>query len=353
MNIVQHTIKQIAERAGVMPAKTYSSGMGNDWGNGLSYQNRDILASGYGFATAYTSVIAVNRSITLRADAIDSLPWVIKRVNFGNADDYEVVATNKNTQTHGLSSALQEYRYKENRPFFKTLSSFRDLYGETYCELGRNVYGRVGLRLLNPLAVQPLIVNGEIQSYHYSGNTGDTPTILYPNQVAYDYTFNPFDDMRGLSQIQSTLQAANIDRNLKRFLRDFFVNNARPSVLITPKTEFGQFTAEQRKALQSQLQDFFKGSGNQYGAFVSSQQLDMVTAEQPDIQKQYAIQQQIANEIYSAFGIPAAIAGGSPATYKEGREVYDNFVASTILPIALDIADFIQAQLMPLYADPK
>ncbi len=317
--------------------------------SGFTYQNADIAVSPEGFAVAFNTVTAVNRAINLRADAIDALIWQIVNTKTG-----DVLCTSKDAPNHPLAKAIKDYRSTTGRPFFKLMQAYYDIYGEVYIEKARNPYGRGGgFKILNILAMQVYTANGRILWYQYSGGTnGDTPTTYTVEEIAYDHSFNPFDDMRGQSAILPAMSTINIDRNLERFLRDFFRNNARPSVIVSPRNEMDKFSPYQQEEVKRQLVDFFKGSGQQYGTWVSSIPVDMTLAEMPDIGRQYSIADPITRKIFVAFGVPLAMAGDSSSSaYKDGQEVMDAFYINTILPLAENWVEFINAQLMP-FVDP-
>lgn len=324
------------------------------WTGGYTYPDADIAATHSGYAAAYTVVSAVYRAINIRADALDALPWVVRRY-YGTGDQYEVVASDKSPLTHPLGVAIARHRIGLGKSFFKALAVNYDLHGERYVEIAHSrVTHRVEFKVLNSLWVTPQIgADGTISGYYYGSSRGQMVS-LPPECVAYDATFNPFDDVRGLSLVQVALDSINIDRNLKRFLRDYFVNNARPGLVITPEGELNALSAEQRARIIAELQNFHRGSGGQYGTLVVEKPVRATPLDQPDLAGNIPLADAIRREVFTTFGVPISMAGDDQATtYKQGREVYENFVANTILPLARDTADFVQTQLMPLCADER
>jgi HK97 family phage portal protein len=315
--------------------------------SGLTYPNQDIAPTRAGFAAAYTAVIAVYRAVNIRADALNALPWCVKQLPAdGDYEAAQVVATSKHPWGHAFARAVARHRVDTGRAFFKTLQAYMDLFGEIYVELA-DAPGGLALRVVNSQYVTPVVVDDQIVAYQYTG--GSAPVTLAAEQVCYSAAFNPYDDLRGLSVVAVALDAVNVERNLKRFLRDFFINNARPGMILSPAGD-DMFTQQQKAEIVRELQDFHRGSGSQYAAFVAPKAVSITALDQPNIEGNYAISQTIQREIYTAFGVPISMAGDDRATtYKQGREVYENFVANTILPLAVDVQEFVNAQIMPRF----
>lgn len=319
------------------------------YAGGLTLENQDIAGNKWGFATAFQSVVAVNRAVSLIAQSLERLDYQIKRYDdMGNV--ITVASSEDRRASHPVLTAFKRSRQRYGISLLQQVSYSDNIYGNTFVELIRNDYDfPADLRWLNPLGVTPTIINGRIERYQYSFN-GQTTEYLTSAQVAHKRKFNPADDLLGHSPVMAALNAANIDRNLKRFLRAFFRNNARPGLVVSP-TEKNSLAPNQVEMIRDQLQAFFKGTDNGFSTLVTPVPMSTTPFEQPDIDKFYSIDDPITREIFAAFGVPMSMAGftGEVASYKEGDEVLRQFYLNTILPHALDIQDFFNVQVMPFF----
>lgn len=320
------------------------------WGGaGLTFPNADIADTRYGYGMAYTMVTSVYRAVSLRADALDALPWRIER--HYSKEQTEIIADSSHPYTHPLGAAIARHRQGLGKSFFYELSANYDLFGERYVEIAHHpVTRRVGFRVLHAAFVTPMLDGRRVTSYLYGD--GRTTITFSADEVAFDARWNPNDTIRGLSLVSVALDSVNVDRNLKRFLRDFFYNNARPGLVIAPEGELNTFSSEQQARIRAEIQNYHKGAGGQYGTLVLDKPASVTALEQSDLATNVPLMEKIERDTLRTFGVPSSMAGDDTAsTYKQGREVYENFVANTIIPLAMDTADFVQTQLMPYCAD--
>lgn len=314
-------------------------------------RNQDIAPTKYGAAMAYRLVPPINRPVNLRADAVDSLPWqLVYNETNDDANDKVIGRSTDNVIRHPLQKAFKDARRFSKQSVIKLIQFARDLYGENFIEVINNGYRATGLKWLNPLGMTVDIRDGEVFRFLYSWlDSPDSATFFYPDEIAYDHNFNPFEDLRGQSLVQVAVDKINIYRNTNRYIEAFFRNNARPSVVVSPPGE-DTFTDVERNKIRDEMRREFLGTDNAFSSMVLPVQSTITTFDQPDVSQQYNINDPVLREIYTIFGVPLAMAGDTNGTtYQNSDSVMTWFYTNTIIPAARDIARFINDEIMPLF----
>jgi len=317
---------------------------------GATYPTVDLPRSNSGAAMAYRMVIAVRRASDLIADAVANLTLNIYYNEGSSKEDGELIASTADVKArHPFTTALRLARADSGINYLKQVVYARVLYGEVYTEKMKNQVGLpAGIRWLNPLGVQPIEVSGKIAEYHYSWD-GDDPVRFYPGEIAYFRTFNPERDNRGSSKTLAGFDEINIKRNLQRYLRALFVNNSRPGAVFNPEGDV-KWSKTDIEKIERTIREFFKGVENSFGTMVLPVKGTLTPFENPDIQKQYSVDDPITRSIFMLYGVPLAMAGdSSSSTYKDGQEVLDAFYTNTVLPMARDIAEDFNTELLTFF----
>ncbi len=310
-------------------------------------RNRDIPFGEHGYAQAYSVIEGVRNSIDVYADLIEATASQI------TCQGKTVATSTDEVDKHPLYKAMSAYRRKHNIDLLRRIVYSVMIYDEAYIWLQKNDWDFVtGLSWLNPLGVTIDDTQGFISGYRFMwGNTGMYRTFK-PSEIAYDHGFNPYDDHRGDSIVTTAIHNVNISRNMKRFLRDFFVNNARPGFVASYKDATYSTNKDAQAYLEKMFRDFLKGDGNQHRTLISNIPLDMVAFEQPDIGKQYVMHADVRKEIYASFGVPLAIVGDTSTTrYKETLDARASFVELRVKPLLLRLQDFINDRILPALPD--
>lgn len=322
-----------------------------NWGDWLFYQlpNGDLEMSQQGYSSAYIVVSAVRSCVDIFADQIERIPYrIIENSTSDRANDRVVSESTDVSPRHIFDFAASHYRKDNNISLMRHIVYGLMLYDEVYLWVLNNVHGLpAGFRWLSPLYMDMEDVNGSITSYWYSNSNGASRRFT-PYEICYDHGFNPFDDLRGSSIVAAAINEININRNLQRFLRDFFINNARPGFAASFKNERNADDPDAQELLKQELRKYFKGSGNQFNTLISPIPLDFETFDPPDISGQYSINASIRREIYATFGVPMALAGDTQATkFKETKDVRAAFVLTKILPLLKRLEDFFNDTVLP------
>lgn len=329
----------------------WGAGTSGSWmGGGVVGRNTNLSRTEWGAATAYQIMPEVNRAMNLRADALGSLPWHVLTLDANGKE--QIMATSEDAiPRHPLAKAFADTYHYANRSLISLMCYSHDLSGEVFIQKTFTPETGRGLFWLNPLGTEPIISGGAITNFQYSSITGGVSEMLQPKEVAYYHTWNPYNDHRGQGLTQVVMQKINMARNLDDFIEDFFGNNARPSVIVSP-TGDEPFTTDQKTKLQQQMDVFLKGRGNQWSTYVSPTNAKYDPLDQPKIGDHYTIAPELSQYIYTVYGVPKALAGDDSGTqYKTGDDVKVAFFQITIIPLATHIERYINSTIMPYLDD--
>lgn len=364
LNLDNQTIGRYPPRLQPHPAQkgwadVYNYGaFGGAFGSGGVGRNQDIAPTKFGAANAYRLVPPINRAINLRADAFDSLPWsLIYNPTNDPAKDKVVARSTDNHPSHPFAIAVQRMRRRQKKSFFWAIESDWLLYGEVYIELLRvhDGYGNervTGVNWLNPLGVVVDTRNGEIIGYRYSDLSSGEYVYLGYRDVAYTHSYHPLDDHRGLGQASVVVDKINIYRNTSRYVEAFYRNNALPGGIARPKDDNDHWSDNERNTVKNEMRRNFQGTDNQFAFMVAPVPMEVTTFDQPEIDAQYSINDPVRREIYEEFGIPLAMAGDTDGTtYQNQDAVLTWFMKNTVIPNAIDRAEYINAEILPRFPE--
>jgi phage portal protein BeeE len=335
------------------PQKTMVYGGGWDYlPLGFYSPNQDITFSKAGAAAAYSTVYEVNACVQSISDGIDLLGWNINRYPDGirRGEKGEPAANRDDLEPrHDLADAFNRFRAENDMGFLVTAAIDYLLYGEVYFERLENNFGsNKSLEWLNPLGMSVDDTQGRITWFRYGWNAEYVQ--IPPERVAYLHNRNPNNDFVGLPTCLTVMNEINIARNLDRFLRDYFLNNARPGMILTPVNEESIWSDTDYHNLLNQVKEKLKGVGGQYNTLVSQHPLSATAFEQPDIAKNATLNDQQSVAIFEVFGVPRSILGNNSATpYKDADEMTQRFYLQTVLPLARKLQSFINTQIMPFF----
>lgn len=328
-------------------------GLNGAWGSllgisGTYGRNQDLAATRQGAAAAYQLVPPINRAVNLRANAVNALTWKLMSAAGEELDNSENAVPQSD-----FGRMLKRAHQYSRIPLLGQISYSYDLYGECYLEPLGNGYRYNGVKWLNPLGMWVDVRDGVIVGYRWSsvsGNDSNSHTFA-ADEIAYDHTFNPFDDFRGQGLVEVAMDTINIDRNLQRYMQAFFRNNAMPNVVVSPKGE-QNWDDKTRNIIKTQVENYAKGSDNAFSTLVAPMPADWTTFDPPDIQNYYSIDEPLTRKILMIFGVPLAMAGDETgARYKTGKDVLDAFYLNTIIPLATSVRDYVNNQLLPFFDD--
>jgi len=357
-NPIIKTINRVLGRGKSDPVKAiqkaipFSSGGGYNYPFGYFNQSADITFSKLGATAAFTMVYEVNCCIQSIANGINYLDWNVVRYKDGvrKGETGEIIANRRDLRSrHPLHQAFQIFGHEYKTTFTRLAAIDYSLYGEFFIERVSNTFGsNRSIEWLNPLGVNVQYTK-EIDWIQYGWNMDFLQ--IPPERVAYLHNYNPNCDFVGLPTALTVLDEINIARNLDRFLRDHFINNARPGVIISPTTEENRFSDVDYRKLLEKIRNQLKGVGGQYSTLVMQIPIKADVFDQPDIAKNTTLNEQQSTAIFEAFGVPRAMRGNtSVSPYKSGDEISERFYRDGVLPLATGVIQpFINTELMPFF----
>lgn len=302
-----------------------------------------LAANDEGYAVAYVASDWVFRCLNLRASkTAELLHGAMLR---DNATDAVII-------NHPYLDAIERaYRDYHQDIYFEYVLQ-RDIFGEAFIE---KIQGssphfsalRVpyGLRVLPSLAVEPEIREGKIESFFYTSE--DENVRLPPDAVAYDYVYNPFNNLRGLSLLAGALNSVNLELYIIRHNTVYFQNGARPSLVISPK-QGETFTDSDYETVRDWLNKY-KGVANFFKPLPLSRPVDITTVEYPTLEDQKYLTDDQRAHICARTGVPLGLVSFESQTYQLSPEQRIAFHENTIIPLAKACCKFINTKVLPFF----
>lgn len=314
--------------------------------------DNDLFHSKAGAAAAYMYVSEVGNCIQSITSGINMLDWNIKEYPKGirRKEKGEIVANSADLMfRHPLQEAFTEFQSTNDMTFIDVITTDYLLYGEVYIERVQNIFGsNKSLEWLNPLGVQVDYHTGKIDQFRYGWNLDYVQ--IPPDRVAYLHNRNPTIDFTGWPTALRIMDEINIARNLDRFLRDYFRNNARPGMVITPMSEESTFSEQDYKNMLNIIREQLKGVGNQYSTLAIRFPVNATTFDQPDLAKNVTLDDSMVVKLYEAYGVPQAMRGNTKVSpYKSGDEVVHRFYMDAVIPLARTLQLYINVKIMPFF----
>ena len=228
--------------------------------------------------------------------------------------------------------------------FVEATVGFLKLYGEAFWILDDSWVARGGSR-------SPLILARPQDMHEITGGAGReligwTMTdgsgarhALIPNQVVQLKMWNPYDEIRGLSEWQAAMIAADADYAAGFFARNLARNNGDRGPYVIGKN--GAASDEQQKQITAMLRQ--KREMASRGDFRAVFLTGDIEVKEPSLQAvdaaYVAARLENRKEVYAAFGVPPSFADAQ-ASYSIGS-ASDRFklIEETCMPLAAKIAD--------------
>jgi HK97 family phage portal protein len=335
------TIALYYEPSGRVHRITAKSLMGGNWDGEYNALNQSMNRSGNATANelgyAYVSEVNVwaRRCIEIRASNIKRLDWYIDDTRNG-----------KRVEGHPFTIATGRSRH-----FWRRAERSLDIWGELYIKPLKNEFGYYSdVQWLNNLSVTLTIVNGYIYEFYYTPLHGGKADKWFAREMAYLYTENAFDDLRGSSRILSVLQEANVHEEIARAAQAHFANDARPGIMFIPETDMGPTEAQE---WIDYWKANFQGSLNTNKPVILPSVMKSVqTLERAELKDDIEMRGSIRREICAGFGVPLSVAGAwDDANYQSAPEQRKSLYEETIIPEAEQIAEDMTRDLLPFFDD--
>lgn len=329
-------VDAIKQGSGIYGSGFGASGFGDGAFSETAFGTQVALTqSGFGWAAAYSVSTWVYRCIEARTSAIHRMPWAV---------------INKRTKQpmprHPLTLAFKRNKQK----LFKKIEQSQLLYGESFFEFVTNDYGYVSdLFWLNNLGIAVLVGAGTIQGYAYTAMQGGHADSFGVHDVAFMKTFNPFNDLRGMSPTEVIMDEIGIDKDVARIVRTYYSNDTRVGILLIPKNNLTE--ADSQRFLDEWKRNN-QGPNRAGKPQLMPYDMTVERVQEPATLDDVQLRESTRREIAAAYGVPLSLAGAwDEARYQSLPEQRKSFYEETIIPECDNIAEFVNSDIMPVMDD--
>lgn len=301
------------------------------------YADIPIQSNPTGFA--YGAIVSTwaNRCTHIRKTIINRIPWSVVDRRTGKpipGHPFEVAVRRANTRGQKIFM-LHEWA--------------QCIWGETFLWPVKNEFGYYSdLIWLNNLGMEVITLAGMIGGYSYAPITGGRVHQYRPNELVFYYTDNPFNNLRGLSPMDTILLEIGTDHDIARHLKAWYTNNARPGLMLLPKNDLSVFASQE-------FMDFWKAEFQGPANAGKPVLMPSIIADIKEIQESPKIddiEQRLAlrTEICAQYGVPLAIAGAwDDANYDSVDTQRKSLYEETIIPQTETIDDDFTERLLPFF----
>ena len=278
----------------------------------------------YTVPNVYSNCPALYRAVQLRANALSSVPYVIRR---------------------GTTEVPWPFPQELSKLLYEMETSLM-LNGAAYVlKQQPNTGGTrtVGLQWLNPFTVQVKYVGGvtTVEQHVQGRRYGPWPI----ERLLYMREFSITDDVGpGLAPARVALTAAGLRVNINDFASAFFQGGAQPMTLLTidgnPAPTEVERTERFFKRTVTGLRNAFRVLALRHSVKVEAITPPLNSMAMPELAEH------TLREIASAFGIPLTLLESNAANYATAYNETRNFYEQTISPRLMNYASAINAQLL-------
>lgn len=306
---------------------------------------RDVKTKAYA-DEGYCQNVIVYQAINKTADAIASIPFYVTNARGKEVkdSDFEKLLRNPN--------AGQSYQ-----EFMKSIVGYYRIAGNAYIErvlVGSQVRELYSLRP-DRMSIKTNS-SGSISQYCYSVNskpvTWDVDPIIGDGDIRHMRTFNPLDDLYGMSPIAAGAYAVDQHNESMRHIQALLQNGASPSGAMKVETELND---EQFNRLKAEIDSKFSGSRNAGRPMLLEGGMDWVQmgispADLEMLQTKYSA----ARDISLALGVPPLLLNiPGDSTYSNYKEARLAFYEELVIPTAQMIVDELNQWLSPYFGGLK
>lgn len=313
-------------------------GISGSHGSGIQAQvraRRELIAEDTDLALAYASNPIAHRCVELRAQKVAEMPRrVVNKQTREPIEDhlfFEILALSRRLYGKDVIYAWQHSKC---------------IHGEAYLEKvydGRGEFS--ALRWLNPIALEPLVIGGEIVRFDYMGDDGIIK--FEPGELIYDYYHNPLDDFRGLSPMQVALPAVNTHNYYREQVNGFFQNDATSNGFISAR-QGSVFNEPSMQRLRNWWKEHVTGSRKKYQTLFLPMPLQFEKMQDTPAPEWDDLESSAVRNICDAFGVPVPLVDFNEMRFQLSGEQPKAFYENTIIPECKSLAEDINEEIMPL-----
>lgn len=198
------------------------------------------------------------------------------------------------------------------------------------------------IQRLNPTGIEILRDNsGFIKGFKYG--RGQQRREYKRDEVVYFHTYNPEDDVEGLSPLEICRKAIEIDAAANEHMADFFENRAMPAYIFSMETQ----DANELARASALWQKMYGGKGKQFQtAFIGGGGKPETIGYAPEQLALKDVREEARKSICSALGVPPILVGAwEAANFATADEQRSSLYTETLIPRGEYIASVINAEL--------
>lgn len=231
--------------------------------------------------------------------------------------------------------------------------AYQDLVGDCFWALLKgNISGQVKeIQVLRPDLVS-IRSSAENPIVGYDYNTGTETISFTPEEIIHFKTFNPKDQLRGMSVIEAARTAINTDNFSARWNENFFKNNAMPDFLMAIK---GGITEEDFDKFKEQWKEKYRGTDNAHKTAMlrlgENGEIDIKDLTKVQKDMEYLEQRKYSrDEILAMFRVPKTIIGiTEEVNYASAEASRMIFMQRTIKPLMQKFVNTLNEFYLPLF----
>jgi HK97 family phage portal protein len=296
----------------------------------------------------YRRNVIVHRCVRLIAESTAAVPWRLMRGG-------------QPVDRHPLLDLLARPNPMESgKTLFENFYAYLSIAGDAYMEMVTLADGQPGeLYVLRPDRMQILPgPNGWPRAYRYdvAGRVHDfaVDALTGASPVLHLKTFNPLDDIYGLSPLDAAAYGIDIHNAASHWNKALFDNAARPSgALVYEPKDGGTLSDDQFMRLKEELAQTYQGAGNAGRPLLLEGGLKwQPMALTPQDMEFVASKHAAAREIALAFGVPPLLLNiPGDNTYSNYQEANRALWRLTLLPMLEKTLCALNHWLVPHFGD--
>jgi HK97 family phage portal protein len=323
--------------------RSYMLGSQNTFSNFFGGANDEFSPPEYGNYLATSN--PVYTMVTMRAAMLASLPLAL----------YRARGIERDLVTRGrlfdLLSFVNPF-WTFNRLMRMTVYSL-DLWGQSFWFLERGESGKAPPKEIwwaRPDRVKVVTHPTEyISGFLYTPPNGDNPISYTPDEVVWIPNPNPIDEFQGLAPLAPARLAADLSSAMMSANRRIFEQGYMQAGFVFPPDELTQWTADQAKELEDNLQYRFSGQKRAHRLAVMRTlfKLEQTNLTPEDAQYLEGLKWNL-EEVCRAYHWPLDLVGG--------QRTFENFDAAmkaawtnAVIPLGEFVANELEEKLLPMF----
>jgi HK97 family phage portal protein len=306
---------------------------------------------GYAYNTiVYTAVSKI-------AHASAAVDWVLYKKGRSGRSSWEEIEQHPLLELWARPNPMQS-----KNDFIESVVGFKKITGNSYIEAVRGSLNKPPVEMWPVRPDRMRIIpgsNGYPLKYEFKYQSftklWDVDQISMRSDILHMKSFNPTDDWYGLSPIQAILLTIDQYNAGQRWNLSLLQNEARPSgvlqMQVSKENPKGSMSETQYQMLKSEIESksgpFNSGRPMILQGGLEWKQMSLSPKDMDFMQ----LKGVTANDIATAYGVPAEMLGLGQKTFANYKEARLAFYEETVLPTLDAVRDSVNHWLTPYYGD--